>query len=156
MNRPPEVAKETYIPGGMRIEYIGSGEGLTLAGYNAAAVRTVRLAANLNIIIDELGIGFLNALKRAKGQDDGYAQWMETPINISDLETRSPKDGAILAALQKRCDKQKNELFYCDGLERAKKNSGLFFTHGDGRIVILEPRTLQMHVAFSGPYTGRR
>ncbi|MGO6698167.1 hypothetical protein ELI49_31070 [Rhizobium ruizarguesonis] len=140
----------------MRIDHGAYGQGLTLSGYKGAAVRTIALAKNLNIIIDELGIDYLNDLRRAKGRDDGYAEWTETPIDIADLQRTSPKDAAVLAALQKRCDGQQDQIFYCDGLKRAKKSPGLFFTHGDGRIVILEPKKLEMHVAFAGPYTGSR
>lgn len=47
------------------------GQGMTLSGHKGATERTIRRAKNLDIIIDELGIDYLNDLRRAKGRDDG-------------------------------------------------------------------------------------
>jgi hypothetical protein len=158
MNRPPDVDVKSILPGGIRTAHdFGSGSYIKVPQYKAAGVRTFELAKNVDLIVKELGLDYLSGLKRLRGQNDGFMDWSESPIDFERLRGTSDINAVVVQSLQKTCSDYRNKNnSYCIALKRARIETGYFFTYADSRIVILDPRSRGIHIAYSGPYTGAR
>lgn len=156
MKRPPKMDVRAMLPTGLRIGSFGWGEKLKLSEYRSAGVNTVDLAKNLNLIISELGLDYLNDLHRLKGADDGYAPWSESPIDVATMLRDAPLDAALLVSFQQKCASNKEREFYCEALKRAESKAGIFYTYGEGRLLLLDAKANDLHFAFAGPHTGNR
>tara|TARA_R110000850_G_scaffold8888_24_gene32689 strand:- start:1277 stop:1714 length:438 start_codon:yes stop_codon:yes gene_type:complete len=144
------------IPTGLRTTGGASGGGIKLDGYRSAGIRYFNLAENLDIIISELGLEYLNSLRSLKGGDDGYVEWSESPIDLIKLERDAPQVAAVLSSLRNECDTNKTVKSYCFALEKAEKQKGLYYTYGTDEFLFMHAKALALSIVFSGPYTGKR
>lgn len=157
MNRPPRVDAAEFLPGGLRINGQYGSVDIKIPAYRAAGVRTFHFAKNLHLIIERLGQDYLDELKRVRGKDDGYSEWAESPIDMEAIKRRSPEDAVVLASFQKACaEAKRKDQSACSSLSNSRRRQGIFFTFGEGRIVILDPKQREIHIAYSGPHTGER
>jgi hypothetical protein len=158
MNRAPRVDARKFVPGGIRTEHgFQSGLDIKIPEYRAAGVRAFQLAKNLDDIIEELGLDYLNDLKRLRGEGDGYTDWSESPIDIESMKRGSPAEAAILISFQEACtDQRRKDSSMCLSLNSAKAGRGIFFALGNRRIILLDPKRRELQIAYAGPHTGER
>jgi len=153
-----EVAKS--VPGGVRTERSSQRRALKIPGFRAAGVSTAGLADHVGEIITILGLDYLRPLKALNGADDGYVDWVASPIDVYSLRRISAGDGQVLAAFEKACEAARNiEDDWdsdCMALKRAKTDGGIFYTFGNGRIVFIDPKRGLLHIAYTGPANGAR
>ncbi len=159
MKRPPEVDVRSLVPTGLRTSGHPGGEKLKLSQYRSAGVTTISLAKNLNLIIEELGVDYLNDLRSFQGKGDGYEAWEETPIDVATLQRTVPLVAALLASYQKKCDSlasNKQRSTYCRTFRDAESRTGIFYTYSQNEFLLVDAKFAELQIAFTGPLTENR
>ncbi len=158
------VDAQDIVPTGLRVTRTSSGpdERFDMPGYPAAGVTVFSLQKNVGFIVSELGLDYLNALKATQGKDDGYTPWLPGLVTESELRSKSPEDAELLGMLDDMCKKSKPVHSWdlgkveCRDYESFRSSPIVFYTHGKGRVAMLNPAHRALIVVSAGRQIKRR
>jgi len=155
MRRAPEVDVTDLIPIGVRTQRLSFGRGIKIGGFRSAGIQTFALDEDLRDIISKLGLNYLNGLKAFQGGEDNYSLWMQSPMDVSKIQSAYPRNAKILTAFNEMCRNtaQRDRDDFCVSLDKALATSNVYFTYNQGNVVILDAMDFKLLIAYTGSST---
>ncbi|MBY3136525.1 hypothetical protein [Rhizobium laguerreae] len=152
MDNPVRLNSDKFRPIGLRIEGSFFGEGIKVRGYGSAWMQTYNLEKDLQPILGEMGLDYLNALKPFQGGDDGYSPWMVGPLDPEKVASSYPLNASILAGMKKVCPMTWNGPDrWCVWYQAILTKPKVYYAYGAGQIAILDPAQSYLQVMYLGP-----